>query len=301
MACGRGCGKARGVIRPSPAAPVPISPRVYDSGVVVVRSSGVFSELVLTSVVRDLPNKEFIVLGGIPEVWEQFHNARATEDLGEDSSILWNPLTPAAARAMGHDIFQIAADRFRDVGLVVDRGPSVCHLPVSPDPGLGTPEGVLFDLSGSPGTVDCLPVDIMEKVMGQLAAHRVKISRLSAPFSYPEALRAVVSSKVVVCPHGPVHLMSCGAHFPLQPEPERKTLLLSGGAWPSWAVPGCRQVRIESWHCVPCSSGGCGAFFAGPGPKSSDRCVNCSTGAPECMLHLSAEEIVSKVLLLLSL
>jgi hypothetical protein len=246
-------------------------------------------------VVRDLPERQFLILGGTTLIWEQFHNARAVTDNDLDSSMAWNPLTPYLTRSTGQDVFQIAADRFREAGITVDRGPGVCHLPVSPLPGRKEPSGVLLDFSGTEGTTGMIPERVLSTIETNLWLSAIHVRRLTGPFDFGTALEAILEAKVVVCAHGPVHLMSCGAHFPLEQEPARKTVLLAGGAWPPWAVPGRRQIIEESWHKVSCSNGGCGAFLSGPGNASTDRCSNCQSGYPECLEQLDSKAIEDKI------
>lgn len=297
MACSRGCGQSRGAIRPSPSAPSAIPGRSYSPGVIVVRvGSDLFSELVLTSVVRDLPGREFLILNGTPSVWEQFHNARASADYGADAGITWGQLTPLLVKSLGHDIFQIAADRFRDLEIVVDRGPSLCHLPAGPRPGREAPSGVLLDLSGSEGNVEALPAGLVAAIKNGLSERGVSVRTLAPGADYRERLERVLESDTVVCTYGPTHLISCGAHLISSPEPPRRTVLLAGGAWPSSAVPGRNQITIDSWHTVSCSNNGCGSLLVGPGIPSTDRCVNCPSGFAACLENVDPVEVVSKIL-----
>ena len=301
MGCSRGCGQSRGAIRPSPSAPSASPGRSYSPGVIVVRAgSDLFSELVLTSVVRDLPNREFLILNGTLSVWEQFHNARASADYGAEAGIVWSPLTPLLVKSLGHDVFQIAADRFRALEIVVDRGPSLCHLPTGPMPGRTAPSGVLLDLSGTEGTVESLPTGLIAAIESGLSGSGISVQVLTQGISYGERLEQILGSEVVICTHGPTHLLSCGAHLVSSPEPPRKTILLAGGAWPSSAVPGRNQVTIDSWHTVSCSNNGCGSRLVGPGAPSTDRCANCPSGFAACLENIDPLEVVSKLLQLLS-
>ena len=295
MSCQRGCGQTRGAIRPIPAPPTTNYGSIYEPGTIIVDAgSDLFSELVLTSAVRDLPNREFIILSGTPAIWGFFPNVRVFDGPEVETSFSWTPITPFLTRSRGHDVFQIAADRFREAGIVIDRGPSLCHLPSPPDPGRKPPDGVLI-VTGEPGTIGILPPELVREVTESLSGGGVRVTEISGVEPYETLLKAILGAEIVVCPPGAAHLISCGAYEGQNPEHGRKTILLMGGAWPGGGLPGIRQVVLESWHRVPCSGGGCGCLLAGEGPKASDRCHRSGNGVPYCMERYPVYEIVSAV------
>ncbi len=279
------CGKR---IRPFPAPPESSGATAPAGAVLISVGPDLFSELVLTAAVRDTPSMQFVIAGGTPEIWGHFVNARSVPDFGADPAIPWNPMSPGMVLAGGQNIFQVAGDRFREAGMPLVPGPMTCHLPVAPDLATGVADGVLIDASiGVPGGIG-LPGDLVDRLLSAIPG-----SRVFHGGSYGDMVAAAIGARVVVCPPGPMHLVSCGAfRAGSHGHRDRATVLLPGGAWPSWALPGYRQVVIESWWGVGCSGGGCGALLCGDGPSSSDRC---RAGVPTCFGGIDAGHVAAVV------